>query len=323
MKVSFCIPSLNRPEFLINAINSICVNDKLSADFEICVYNNCSDISYKIVEDEINMLSAVFNITYKAGNSRLNIDLSMFEAIKLAKGEYYFFLGDDDYLTETGLQDIFDIITNQHFDMAIFNATIINRSKNVKFESIGISNKKFNDLETILVDLKKYCAYGNILIKRKYIDFNDFSYLIGTSHAYGCFWFAFFRDYENGINPVVIIPEKSVVNLNAIEKNYKLLEITFKHADLEHQLYYNVVGPKSTGILKKFESDLWERQTSLAQLIRFQISGNNIDDIKIYNLSLYNKLRFKIKLAKVLAYVLRYFRPVIKSVLNRIKSKGR
>ncbi|MGZ3756564.1 MAG: glycosyltransferase family 2 protein [Mucilaginibacter sp.] len=323
MKVSFCIPSLNRPDHLIQAINSICVNEKYSTDFEICVFNNCSDISYEIVEATISSLSVNYNITYKVSSSRLNIDLSMFEVIKCAKGEYYFFLGDDDYLTETGLQDIFDLIDVENFDMAIFNATIVNNEKNTRFESIGFSNKKFFDLETILVDLKKYCAYGNILIKEKYIDFNDFLYLVGTSHAYGCFWVSFFREYENGMNPIVIVPEKSVVNLTAVEKNYKLLEITFKHADLEHQLYYNIIGPKSTKILKKFESDLWDRQTSLTQLIRFQISGNNINDIKLYNISLYKKLWFKIKYARVLAYVLGYFKPAIKFVLNKVRSKKR
>src|ERR1700761_4338164 len=100
MKVSFCIPSLNRPDYLIQTINSICANEEYSSKFEVCVFNNCSDVSYSKVEQEIDRLSKTYNIVYKKSPDRLNIDLSMFEAIKLGRGDYYFFIGDDDYLNE-------------------------------------------------------------------------------------------------------------------------------------------------------------------------------------------------------------------------------
>lgn len=90
----------------------------------------------------------------------------MFEAVKLADGEYLFFIGDDDFLFENGLRNIFSLIKGSIFDMAIFNAVLINEDENTTSELIGFSGKEYPRLEVSLPELKKFCSYGNILVKK-------------------------------------------------------------------------------------------------------------------------------------------------------------
>lgn len=320
MKISFCIPSLNRGDYLIKAIKSICVNEKHSKEFEVCIFNNCSDQSYELVEKEIENLSRSFNIKYKKSDTRLAIDLSMLSVMKLAIGDYFFLIGDDDFLEPGGLEEILRLIATDNFDLAIFNATLINEVRNTTAELIGYKNRRYTDLGRALVELKQYCAYSNLLIKGKHIRFDDFEYLIGTSHAYGCFWIRFLKDYENGINPVIIIPEASVVSMHVVEKNYNLLEVVFEHANYEHKLYYKLVGVKSAKILKEFESDFWKKQTSLRQLVLFEVMGHDIYDIKKYDPKLYETVYLKIRFAKLLSKIVKPNKKRIKKVMQFFRS---
>jgi len=319
MKISFCIPSLNRAEYLLRGIESICCDPKYSDQFEVCIFNNCSEQSYQEVEVEIEKLSTIYNINYKKSKTRLDIDMSMYSVMELAKGTYLFLLGDDDHLRTNGLDDIFSLIENDNFDLAIFNATLVRESSNSRPKLIGRSNERYENLSVALVELKPYCMYGNLLIKSEFIQFDDFKYLIGTSHAYGCFWIRFLDNYENGVNPIIIIPQEPVVNMTVVEKNYNLLEVVFKHAALEHKLYYNLVGPKSKTILQKFESNFWKKQTSLKQLVVFEVLGHDILTIKKYDDQLYKKMYFKILAAKALSFVVKRNKARIKKVISFFK----
>jgi glycosyltransferase involved in cell wall biosynthesis len=317
MKISFCIPSLNRPEYLIQTIKSICTDEIFSSQFELIVYNNFSDLSYKKVVDEINSLSNNFNIKYIRGSSRLNIDQSMFEAIKSASGEYLFFIGDDDYLVDDGLQSVINITEDANFDLAIFNAVRINDFDNTRTELIGFSGRKFEQLKKAIPELKKYCTYGNILIKRKYIIEEDFRLLFGTSHAYGCFWIAFFRDYEKDINPTIIVPKQSVVNLRVVNKNYNPNEVAFNHTYLWYEILYKTVGKKAQKLVKKDENQFWRDQSSFLQLLKSRIFYYNLEPITIYGQIFYHKYRYKIFYTNLIVILIMPFKDSIKMIVKK------
>lgn len=316
MKLSFCIPTLNRPEYLINTIRTICSDKHYSSKFEICIYNNYSQLDYSDVEKEIQKLSEWFNIKYKKGTSRVEIDQSMFEAISPADGEYLFLIGDDDYLKENGLKEIFKLLEVEEFDLAVFNALRVTDNNPDEVELIGFSNKIYSDFDIALLELKEYCTYGNLLIKREYLKEDDFKYLFGTSHAYGCFWLSFFRMYEVNIIPKIIIPNESVVCLRYMEKNYDIMEVTFKHSDLEHKLFFNVIGEKSKKLLSKFESRIYDRFTTVRFLIDLGISNNDLGRIKSINLDFYKKNKFKILFSKILVRLILTFKKQIKFLLK-------
>jgi len=318
MKISFCVPSLNRPEYLCQTIKSICSNIKFSSEFEVCVYNNFSNVSYDIVEETIEGLSLNYNINYRVGTSRLDIDRSMFEAMHVAKGEYRFLIGDDDFLFEDGIDTLFELISNTSFDMAVFNAILINDSRNTKNELIGFSGRTYDRLDLALIDLRVYCAYSNLLIKSKYFIESDFRFLIGSSHAYGSYWLAFFREFEKDINPIIIVPNEHVVCMRVVEKNYKILEVMYKDIDLEFKLYYSTIGYKSKEILRVFEHNYWKQNSSLKQLVYYSYYKNDLRTIKQLNYSFYKKHFIKIQLSMLIAALIV---PVFKPFRDLIRGK--
>ncbi|HGF6568830.1 TPA: glycosyltransferase, partial [Yersinia enterocolitica] len=44
--LSICIPSYNRANYLLKALNSIYSQNNHSMDFEVCISNNCSSDDY-------------------------------------------------------------------------------------------------------------------------------------------------------------------------------------------------------------------------------------------------------------------------------------
>lgn len=320
IKVSFCIPSLNRPEYLLNAIESICNQKGLNQDMtEICVFNNCSDSSYLDVESTINALSSQYNISYTKGLVRLEIDQSMGQVMKMANGKYLFLLGDDDFLLPDSLKVIIDLINKSEFDLAVFNALILNEKNKTLTRMFYPSNTSYFDLKKCLLELKNYCSYGNILIKSDCINYEDFKYLEGTSHAYGCFWLSFFRQYETRLQLKVVVPNDPVVCLRAILKTYNLLQVTFEHSQKEFSLYYETIGEKSTIILREYEHDFWKDQSRFFKLLQYGLAGNDLSKIRKYNNNFYNKYVFKIAFARITAYFLRPIKNMLKSFINKYK----
>ncbi|TRX04452.1 glycosyltransferase family 2 protein [Flavobacterium gawalongense] len=312
IKVSFCIPSLNRPKYLLNAIESICNQTGFNQDIEICIFNNCSDTSYFDVENIINVFSSQYNIYYSKGLVRLEIDQSMHEVIKMAKGNFLFLLGDDDFLLPNSLKVIIDLINKDKFDLVIFNAIILNEKNKTKARMFNSKKSVLLDLNEVLLEFKNYCSYGNILIKSEFIRSDDFKYLEGTSHAYGCFWLAFFRLYEKGLQPRVIISNRHVVCLRAILKTYNLLQVTFEHSQKEFSLYYKAIGEKSTEILKGYENSFWKDQSRFFKLLQYGLAGNDLSKISSYNYVFYNDYVIKITFAKIFAYFLKPFKTTLK-----------
>lgn len=300
MKISFCIPSLNRPEYLLETLNSICLDNKYSSNFEVCIHNNFSDLSYDSVEKQIHNLSGTYNISYIKSQVRLDIDRSMYEAIKIATGDFLFFIGDDDYLDKYGLDYIYNLIENINFDLAVFNAFKVSVSNYHKVKLMGFSDKTFLSLDDAVPKIKRYCTYGNLLIKREFILESDFYSLMGTSHAYGCFWLAFFRNYEKGINPTIIVPNESVVNLRVVPKKYNLFDVVFLDTVQWFKVMYENVGERSKIIVENEEREFWNSQTTFLQLIKYRLSNFDLNNIKSYNPIIYKRNKLKIKIANFL-----------------------
>lgn len=127
---------------------------------------------------------------------------------------------------------------------------------------------------------------------------------------------SFFREYEQGVSPIIIVPKQSIVKLRVVRKNYNLLEVVFKHADFEHKLYYKVIGEKSKKVLEKFELEFWHKQTSMIQLIRYGVAYGDLKVIKSYNEFIYNKYFYRILAARVIVRLLIPFKKQIKAFLK-------
>ena len=101
-KISVIIPSFNRFEYLLNALNS--VYDQTYTNYEIIVLNDGSDqIEYKnfIFPKKVNIVHINRNDTPDWGGSRQPLrNLGS----KYATGEFLAFLDDDDYWLPTKLE---------------------------------------------------------------------------------------------------------------------------------------------------------------------------------------------------------------------------
>ena len=90
--LSICIPSYNRANYLLKALNSIYSQNNHSMNFEVCISNNCSSDDYSKVEDYIDEINQ-YNIRYIIQESPLSIDDNMHYVTKMARGDYiYIFL---------------------------------------------------------------------------------------------------------------------------------------------------------------------------------------------------------------------------------------
>lgn len=102
MKISFCIPTYNREEYLEPLIKSIAEQKKHSFELEICISDNASsdNTGSKIVE-----LSELYDIEIIYHRNPINIgpDKNYLSAVDLGTGDYCWIFGSDDILENGAL----------------------------------------------------------------------------------------------------------------------------------------------------------------------------------------------------------------------------
>jgi abequosyltransferase len=113
-KLSICIPTFNRGEYIKSTIDSI-VN-QCCDNIEIVISDNAStDNTEIIVKKYIEKFS---NIKYIRQKVNLGADLNYLEVVKYANGNYCWFLGSDDQLVDGSLAIVLKVIA-QHNDIYI------------------------------------------------------------------------------------------------------------------------------------------------------------------------------------------------------------
>ena len=95
MLLSICIPTYNRPESLINCLNSLAKQKE--KNFEVCISDNCSKKNIKKI---ISPYKKKLNIRFKKNKKNLGFALNLLNVSSMARGEYIWFIGDDDLLIQ-------------------------------------------------------------------------------------------------------------------------------------------------------------------------------------------------------------------------------
>lgn len=115
MKTSIIIPVYNAQDTLENCIDSIL--NQTYKDFEIILINDGStDNSQEIIENYINKYPAVFK-SYAQVNS--GIAKARNKGIELSKGEYLFFIDNDDYIDNDYIETFVIEIEEKNCDVVI------------------------------------------------------------------------------------------------------------------------------------------------------------------------------------------------------------
>jgi abequosyltransferase len=292
--ISICIPTLNRPHYLIEALESIFNYEQGKFLFEICISNNASNQSYAEVTALLEKKRNDWDIKYIVQDERLEIDPHMHFVVKMATSDYCYLLGDDDYFISDQLERLINLVKIQKPDLAIFNAIIVNGTNNIIGKHFKIESKTYDNTESAFLDLMDKGTFGSILVKRVHLDNSYFISLYGTSHAYGCYWLSILNDYFD--NSKIIIPDFECVYLRAAEKNYTPIVVCYRDTPLYFAIfsrYLNFGRPQMLNAIhsKKSENIL----TSIRFIAGFIDQGARIHDIQSINPIISTKFSFIVK----------------------------
>jgi glycosyltransferase involved in cell wall biosynthesis len=108
VRVSVCIPTYNRARCLANCLQSIISNSNQStADFEVCVSDNCSTDGTREV---VRAAQASIGIKYSRNEANLGVARNFLRVVDMAEGEFVWLIGDDDLLLPHALSDLSQLI---------------------------------------------------------------------------------------------------------------------------------------------------------------------------------------------------------------------
>ena len=160
MLLSICIPTYNRPESLLNCLNSLVLQGR--KNFEVCISDNCSKINiYQLIKPYKKKL----NIRFNKNGKNLGFALNVLKVSSMAKGDFIWFIGDDDLLVPNAIEKLSNLI-NKHKECDFFwvnsfylNAEYLNKfpkpfntknlPKKMRPHSPLTKNKKLNFFELI------------------------------------------------------------------------------------------------------------------------------------------------------------------------------
>lgn len=121
MILSICIPTYNRPECLLNCLNSIVISNRnKKIDFEVCISDNCSDAD---IEKLINPFKKELNIKFNRNNKNLGFAVNILKVVSMASGDFVWLIGNDDLILPHALEKLNSIITdNSDVDFFYINS---------------------------------------------------------------------------------------------------------------------------------------------------------------------------------------------------------
>ena len=295
MLISICIPTLNRTNYLKQALESIFAYSEGKNYFEICISNNNSEEDYSGIEELIyNKKLENWNIKYIIQNKRLDIDHHMHYVVEMASCDYCYLLGDDDFFISNELLKLVKLVLNNNIDLAIFNGKVIDANNCFIKNHFNLPSKTYDSVEFAFKELRDKGTFGSILVKKKHLNKYYFNLLYGSSHAYGCYWLSILNDYYNEAK--IIIPNFQCVCLRSSEKNYNLAKVYYRDIPFELSLYnrwLNIGKPLSLHVV--FESKINIKIKSLSFLAYMIFKGTKLDDIQQYNPKIVKNIAFKFK----------------------------
>lgn len=236
MNISICIPTLNRPQYLMESIKSIYNQQHENFDFELCISNNASDVDYSEVEDFIYSCNLEYkNIKYYIHKNRLSLDEHMHYVTKMASGAYIYYLGDDDFFKNDAFTLLSRLCYLDNVDLAIFNGTLVDCDGAIIGNHFNLPPRKYSQFSEAFMDLRDKGMFGAVLVKKELIRDDLFSTLYGSSHAYGCFWLFMLNNLDRQYD--IVIPDFPCVFLRVAKKNYNIASVYYKDIPLEFELY--------------------------------------------------------------------------------------
>ena len=129
MLISICIPTYNRPSTLINCLNSLSLQTE--KQFEVCISDNCSDEN---IQKLIRPFKKKLKIRFNRNKKNLGFALNLLKVSNMAKGDFIWFLGDDDLIVKDGIKTLKNMIKkNKTCDFFWINSYYLDKNYLKKF----------------------------------------------------------------------------------------------------------------------------------------------------------------------------------------------
>jgi len=166
MKLSICIPTLNREDFIKDTLDSLIINN--SPEIEIIIVDGSKENITKDIIDEYILKG--LKVKYMKSDSFIGMDLDVSQAVKESKGDYCWLMSDDDTLVDGAIEIVLEKIRSKH-DLYIMNILFCDKDLNI----FGASNFLNNYRKTNIF---------NIAIKESFLEYVDAS---TSNNALLCF----------------------------------------------------------------------------------------------------------------------------------------
>lgn len=321
--LSICIPTLNRPELLLQSLNSIFREPLLLDQLEICISNNCSEADYSTVDALLAEHASHCNIKYVRHAQRLPLDENHHYVKRMATSKYIYFLGDDDFFLDGQLPLLLDLVERETPDLAIFNGIFVDEQDKVVGPHFDLPALRYSSFSSAFNDLRDKGMFGALLVKAEHLDDEKFRCLFGTSHGYGCFWFALMSIYSSQRSPIVMIPTFPLVALRVGAKSYNNLEVYFRDILYEIAIYQRYLPSGLPQHLNEmFRIRYLKKISSVMFLTRMCNSNIDIRNIRDINPGFFRQHRLKIAVSEVFARIGAYelLKQIYRSVFQRKQS---
>lgn len=104
--LSICIPTLNRPRFLSEALGSIAsqVTPEIRSRIEVCVLDGGAESASGVVK-KFGAKSGV-RVRYEHDTARIGVDRSIMRTAKMANGRFCWFFSDDDVIEPRAISHV-------------------------------------------------------------------------------------------------------------------------------------------------------------------------------------------------------------------------
>jgi abequosyltransferase len=299
--VSICIPTLDRCEYLCMAICSIYSQVAAHPFIEVIISNNASKHDYQNFSNLLEAAPPSLQIKYIENDTRRSIDEHMHFVVNAAKGDFIYYLGDDDFFLPNQLHLMVKLALEESPDLAIFNGHLVDHLGNIVGNHFQLSACRYTSFKRAFLDLREHGMFGSVLVKRKFLSDKSIKLLYGSSHAYGSFWLELLREYHYNKEPSILIPSFPLVALRVARKSYSPLSVYFRDIPYEIATYNRYLPPgRATSLNYMFYKRYISRITSVGFLAGLVLSGNSLDDIQIINPQVYHMSKYSIWSVRVL-----------------------
>jgi abequosyltransferase len=168
IKLSFCITTFNRADYIGETLESII--PQVSDVVEIVIVDGAStDMTEKVVQ---RYQKECPQIRYFKQEQNMGVDRDYNKAVEQAQGEYCWLMTDDDLLKPGAVETVLKNLSAYDYELVIVNAEVRtkNMAKVIQPNLLGISTDTIyglQDQQRLFIENAKYLSFiGGVVIKR-------------------------------------------------------------------------------------------------------------------------------------------------------------